>query len=125
MGMNWAGGPEMKAALMERHTETFAKVPPAVKHVMERVMDRSKANYVPVKTGALRDSGRVSEPYHETFTTTAVDAIYGNASVYYALEQHETPWYHHPVGQWKYLETPLLEATSTAAQEIADELAWR
>jgi hypothetical protein len=51
-----------------------------------------------------------------------VDLVYGGPSAHYALEQHETPWYFHPVGQWKYLEQPMKEATPEMPRAIAADI---
>jgi hypothetical protein len=48
--------------------------------------------------------------------------IYGGPSAPYALEQHETPWYRHPVGQWKYLEQPMKEASASLLRGVAREM---
>jgi len=125
IGAQWFGASEMRNALNARTTETFAKIPVVAFQFMEGVMARSKAEFVPVKTGALRDSGRVEPPQHPQYRNTSVDAVYGGGAVTYALEQHETPWYRHPVGQWKYLEQPLLESAGSAAEVMAAELLWR
>jgi len=123
MGCNWAGIPELTAALDVRAVQTRAAVPGAVQKVMQGVYERSQG-LVPVKTGALRASGRVLEPWVDGRDVGA-DVTYGNAVINYALDQHNTPWYYHPVGQAYYLLQPLLEAVPTAAQTIADDLAWR
>ena len=87
-----------------------------------RIMNRSKAEFVPILTGALRDSGKVTQ--EKVGNQWEVALIYGGGVVTYALEQHETPHYHHPVGQWKYLETPLLEASSGMAGRVAADMAF-
>lgn len=84
-------------------------------------MDRSKTEFVPVKTGALKNSGRVTFPERSGNTWT-VELIYGGPSAPYALTQHETPWYQHRVGQWKYLEQPMYEASATLMAIIAAEM---
>ena len=84
----------------------------------DAVMANSKASYVPVKTGELKRSGQVDGP-NRYGNEWVVSLTYGNADVTYAAEQHETPWYQHPVGQWKYLETPMKEAAGGMAASIA------
>lgn len=123
IGFQWKTDYKLSHAIGDRALLVQDRVPLAAKRVMEDVMRDSKANYVPVKTGALRNSGRVEEPVWAVKGWT-VDAVYGNAGVNYALKQHETPYYYHPVGQWKYLEQPLLQASGTAAQVVAAELMW-
>jgi len=54
---------------------------------------------VPVDTGALRRSGIVIGPD----TRKAVQITYGGAAAPYALRQHETLEYRHPVGEARWL----------------------
>lgn len=72
----------------------------------EQIMTVSKQDYVPVDTGALRASGTVEPP---VFTPTggSVTLGFGGASAPYAVIVHEDLTKVHPIGQAKYLETPL------------------
>lgn len=85
------------------------------------IMRRSQSEFVPVKTGALKASGRVSGPLRYG-RDWVVELIYGGPQAPYALTQHETPWFRHRVGQWKYLEQPLYEASATLLTEVASEM---
>lgn len=91
----------------------------------EAVMTRSKEEFVPVDTGTLKASGMVRPPVWEGTNVVSVELVYGGPAAPYAVVQHETPTYRHRVGQWKYLETPLLEAAPSMAQDIADDLGWQ
>ena len=124
IGVGWHGIPQMANALQVRAYQTHQRIPGAAYRFMEGVMTRSKEEFVPVKTGALKASGRVAPPVWEGNGLT-VDAIYGSVAVHYALDQHETPWYFHPVGQWKYLEVPLMQAVPSAAHVMAADLMWQ
>lgn len=68
--------------------------------------------------GQLRASGRVLDPRWEG-NTVVVDMAYGGGPVDYALYVHEDLEAHHPVGQAKYLEQPLMESSPHMAARIA------
>ena len=54
---------------------------------------------IPVDTGAMRASGRVTGPD----TSGAVELSYGGAAAPYTLRQHEELSYRHPVGEARWL----------------------
>ena len=59
---------------------------------------------VPVDTGALRASGRVTGPASSGATGQAtVELSFGGAAAPYALVQHEVLTYHHELGEARYL----------------------
>ena len=58
---------------------------------------------VPVKTGALKKSGRI---VHRRGTDTA-EVRYGGGSVGYASAVHQRADVKHPVGQWMFLRKPM------------------
>jgi len=89
------------------------------------IMKDSKENFVPVDTTNLQASGHTELPERKGNKVT-VTIGYGGAAAPYALAVHENPrsgktqgtgpsgqkyktWAQ--VGEWKYLETPLIEAT--------------
>ena len=76
---------------------------------------------VPVDKGDLKGTGKAWPP--EIDGSKAVCILsYGDASVDYAVVQHETPptVFRHNEGQtWKYLERPAFEATRGMGQRIA------
>lgn len=93
------------------------------------ILTVSQEQYVPVDTGALRNSGFVQEPVGMSVTLG-----YGAP---YALVTHENPragktagvspsgaHYKHwaRVGEWKYLETPWKAATAGMADRLAGDL---
>ena len=73
----------------------------------------------PVKTGKLRRS-----EYFKIQKNTLTEFFMriGYTTVY-ALKQHETPWYHHPVGQWKFLSTPFNRRTPKLLTDL--EAVWK
>jgi hypothetical protein len=64
---------------------------------------------VPVDTGDLRASGRVTLPVYKG-RTVSVQLLYGNSAVSYAIEVHENEEMFHDVGQAFYLSSVLEES---------------
>lgn len=80
-------------------------------HVVARELLKDSKLYVPVLTGALKDSGRVEEVPTLNDARRVVQTVYGNAQVLYAFIQHERAFNHPSLGFFgpaKYLEKPLL-----------------
>lgn len=105
-------------ALIDRVPEAVAS---ALYQEAEAIMTDSKANYVPVDTGVLRDSGMVSAP-DMSGNEISVSMGYGGAASAYAVVQHERLDYHHEVGGPKYLERPFLDAANNLEERLADRL---
>ncbi len=84
----------------------------------EAVMERSKAEFVPVDKGDLRATGRVEE-VEGAADGFWVSMAYGSEEVDYALPVHERLDVHHPHGQAKYLEVPALEAAAGMPERVA------
>lgn len=72
----------------------------------EIIMAASKADYVPVDTGALRASGYVAPPVIGEMQAS-VELGFGGPAAEYAVIVHEDLTKRHKVGQAKYLEIPL------------------
>jgi hypothetical protein len=83
----------------------------------ERVMTVSKDEFVPVKEGVLRSSGRVDLDDDEE--RMRVFLSYGGAADDYAILQHEKEDFHHQIGESKFLEKPLMQAATTCAADVA------
>lgn len=75
----------------------------------EAVLTRSKAEFVPVDTGALRNSGHVVPP-DMAQPVISVTIGFGGPAAPYAAIVHEDLTKRHPVGGAKYLSRPLREA---------------
>lgn len=94
----------------------------------ESIMTTSKDRYVPVDTGNLKASGHVQQPEIDGDTVVVVMGFGGPAGgrptqrhsedVGYAVAVHENRDARHPVGQWKYLETPLKAAVPDIEREL-------
>lgn len=105
-GMGSAGLQALAAALYQRG---------------EAIMADSKEQFVPVDTGALRGSGYVTQPVINA-SEAAVELGYGGPSIDYAVVVHENPEAHHPIGQWKYLEAPLLAALADLPEQLGADV---
>lgn len=114
----------MQAKLKRLQARYPDRIRGALHFQAEKIMTRSKRDFVPVDLGALRSSGHVRPPERGKGRIIQVKLVYGGPSVPYAIVQHETPpaVFSHTVGQWKYLERPLMEAVSTLARDLAADL---
>lgn len=115
-------GERVRANLMAIASQGVSRVGQALYREGERIMTRSKEEFVPVDTGVLKASGTVHPPRYTPSVGWDVMLSYGGAAEAYAIVQHETPWFYHPVGQWKYLEAPLLEHASVIRESLAETL---
>jgi hypothetical protein len=107
----------------------------------ERIMADSKANYVPVDLGVLRNSGTVFPPV-QSGNETSVKMAYGGAAAAYVVAVHEhlgdephdpRSWkiamarghaIHFTVGGPKFLELPFNAALRGMAGRIASGVRW-
>ncbi len=133
------GGPELVRALQalgERGKQAGAG---ALFREAERIMTRSKEEFVPVDDSPLKNSGHVEMP-EITGDLITVTMGYGGAAVAYALAVHEHlsehspaswekaeaaghPVTFHPTGHGpKYLELPLNDARSGFDARVAADL---
>jgi len=79
----------------------------------------SRSRFCPRDTGKLQSTGKM-DVMKNTLTEFHVRLSYNTP---YARRQHETPWYHHPVGQWKYLSTPFNQRSPLLIKML--EAVWR
>lgn len=94
-----------------------------LKRELDDVLVASQA-IVPVASGALHDSGAVSDPI-VVGEGVALTIGYGgdNGEVDYALRQHEDLSFRHEEGkEAKFLELPLLEWTKDGPRRVATEI---
>lgn len=75
----------------------------------------------PVKTGALRASGTVGEPDKDGFLHS-IPITFGDPTPYYAIYVHENLEAKHAVGQAKFLESAVLEATPGMSSRIGQRI---
>ena len=100
----------------------------------EEVMAESKEQYVPVDVGALRSTGKVlrkKEGNDEIIILSYGGPVKGSyrnkrgelvENVHYAVHVHEDLQAHHPVGEAKYLEKPLMEAIPQIQKNLAADI---
>lgn len=99
--------------IAETNREAFAR---ALHEEAEIEMTESKRRVPVGETGALRESGRVED------VEGGVRLVYGDASVDYAIVQHEELEFFHTVGEAKYLERPVLESLPYLAERVANRM---
>lgn len=115
------GEEEMLAKLQEIARKYPKKIGASIYRQAEKIMTKSKRDFVPVDTGALRSTGMVEGPETKG-KNIKVTLSYGGPAAPYATDQHEELSYVHTVGGPKYLERPLNEAVPKIAAEIAKDL---
>lgn len=129
--IKWRGQKEMAGKL----EEIVRKFPKTTKAALNRqgefIMTKAK-RITPVRDGHLRASGHVvPDPSSKKFRVTlgfGGPAGIGNQGgtnakkVGYAVIQHEVRSFVHAVGQWKFLEKPMLEAIPSLARKIANDV---
>jgi hypothetical protein len=88
----------------------------ASREVAEKILADSQG-LVPVETGALKDSGKVTQ--EGTKATVSYDVVSEEDGYPYGIRQHEDMSLHHPNGgQAKFLEQPF-RADPAAKQALA------
>jgi hypothetical protein len=87
----------------------------------QEVMEDSKANYCPVDTGRLRDSGFVERPMVARMGNGGGFAIQMGYRAEYAVYVHEIPA-RHLHGSWKYLSIPFRKHAGRYADRV--RAAW-
>jgi hypothetical protein len=96
----------------------------AVGEAAQLVYEESQ-RLVPVDTGALRDSGRVSQDGLEAAISYGAEdgaGRNGQDTAKYAVPQHERLDFEHPNGQAKYLEIPMHSQAEKVAEVIVGGL---
>jgi hypothetical protein len=99
-------------------SETRSAAAEGLQQAAERVGERSDAD-VPVQTGRLRGSRRVSTDRQALEAVVSYDTSY-------AVEVHEDMSRHHPDGHAKYLEGAFNELRASLLDEVAAKIrqAW-
>lgn len=114
------GDKEMLAKVRALQAEMPDKVAGALFRACEKIMTKSKRDFVPIDLGELRDTGHVADPVVRRKKISCVLA-YGGVSAPYAIVQHEDEDLIHPgQGESKYLEKPLKRAK--IINDIAEDL---
>lgn len=117
-------------AEVKRHIENCARNMPketskAIRTVgTEKVYEPSQG-LVPVKTGALKASGRVRVSTAES-RGVSLKISYGGNGILYAVKIHEDLRLNHPRGGTvKYLERPLMAAKPSIGRDVAGAIDLR
>lgn len=118
---NWtfSGIRELEMQLKRKIVEIGSATSDGLTKAAEHLLNASLP-LVPVDTGRLKASGKVTEfsPLTKYVSYEAVDPDTGYE---YAPIQHETLSFKHKVGQAKYLEEPFRNEMSNMVEIIADE----
>lgn len=117
----------MDSAAVKRRLENLRKQFPdevmAALYQETQVEATEVKKRTPVDKGALRGSIDVVKPVRDGSTIYTLITAGGPAAPY-AVIVHETPpeEMHHKVGQWKYLESVLLESRQFMAQRVGNRI---
>ena len=114
------GAAAIQARLQRLGTEAPQALGAALYRQGERIMTEAKRR-TPVDTGTLKASGAVLQPVVRGREVT-VTLGFGGPAVGYAIHVHENLTARHPVGQAKFLESALFEASRTLAADLARDL---
>jgi hypothetical protein len=109
------------AAVLKRY-EAFVRnfqdvTPDVLRNALQPVFDKSQ-EYVPVRTGDLKDSGVITVT--SSHDRTEGEITYGNAQAWYAALVHEYVWLNHaPPTRAKYLQSAMEEELDNFMTSIA------
>lgn len=128
---------EATAGLFDSMEKQFRAIAGAMYAECLDIMADSKDNYCPVDTGTLKSTGTVQPP-EIIGRNVKIRMGYGGSAAPYALAVHENPrsgktgglspdgkrkyktWAR--VGQWKYLETPVLQRVKNFSENVKNRL---
>ena len=115
------GTQALAAHIARLNGEATSALAKGLTRACEEIITDAKEHYVPVDTGALKNSGHVKPPRVEG-DRVIVECGFGGAAAPYAIYVHEDLSAHHPVGEAKYLEKPALKKMQTLSADLAEEL---
>ncbi len=122
MGIRIEGLDELEARLKKSVVGAAKELAGGLLVEGNKIMTRSKKEFVPVDKGPLKSSGHVQTPVIRK-TSASVTLGFGGAASDYALVQHERTDFNHPgQGQAKYLEQPANEAKKGFGARIAKNI---
>jgi hypothetical protein len=121
--MSLDGGADMKKRLEDLARGFPRETRRAVVAVGERLLALTR-DRVPVKTGALRDSGRISVQVRQAggAPNILLTLAYGGPDARHAVRVHEDLEQQHRSGQAKFAESVLREGQGTIGADIAGEI---
>jgi hypothetical protein len=121
MKFRLTGVAAMQAKLKQAAEGVRVQVKTALADEAARLLAEAQAR-VPVKTRALRDSGRV-EMHDDGAAHLRATIVFGNEQVDYAVEVHENLEARHPDGgSAKFLESVLNEESPHVAEHLAERI---
>ena len=119
MQLTVTGLKEMQAAVRALATAFPTKAKRGLVRGCEGIMTRSKEDFVPVKTGNLASTGRVTPDPNPLVISAALS--FGGPAASYAEAVHEIKRYH-VHGQWHYLSQPIEEGIAGVQASILEEV---
>ena len=88
-----------------------------------QIVFRQSQREVPVRTGALKGSGRIDGPRHTGPGQVTVEVGYGGAASAYARVQHNDRSLRHPGGgKAGFVSDPVLERTKTLRRNLSTRM---
>jgi hypothetical protein len=111
------GFSQVKANLANVQKKILEAGSEGLKEVATTIYEDSKTNYVPIDTGALKNSAKMEEKSGASKYTIKI-----SYNTTYAIYVHEIVYYYHAHGSWKYLETPFTIHTSKLEEIISEKI---
>lgn len=110
----------MERNLRDVTKDILQQIADALYEEAERILELARKR-VPVKSGALRDSGQVHQPVISG-DEISVTISFGSETVMYAIAVHERIQVKHLNGRSKFLESVCLEEASNVDANIAKKI---
>jgi hypothetical protein len=121
MALNVTGVKELQAKLIVAGKKCTNEAAAAL-YIEGELIKTASMKRCPVDTGVLRASHEVDKPVVEGDSISVTIGV-GGPAVGYAVYVHENPMAHHPVGEYKFLQKSVEEATPGLAGRIAKRIA--
>lgn len=90
-------------------------------YVETEIETKEAKRRTPVDKGPLRASVHTVGPIRE-WRSVYTEIVAGGPSAPYAIYVHEDPDAFHPVGQWKYIESVIMESRPYMATRVAKRI---
>lgn len=120
-GFQILGISQMQANVESWARNSWRKVADELYQEARRILELAQKR-VPVKTGALRDSGKVDKPVITADQISVTISFGDGSSAAYAIKVHEDLKVRHVSGRSKYLESVMLEEVPNVARNIRENL---
>lgn len=113
------GAEELKAKLKALGPELARVQGGKALYQEAKILEAIAHERTPLQWGPLRGSYETSEPVEESDGNVSVTISVGGPTAPYAVYVHEILWYHHPIGESKFLEKTINEAMATLPGRLA------